>query len=95
MLQGIAPPRGVFGVCDSDRPFGRFRSAQCSARILDHRADQKDAEVEDRASVIRRDEFKTIYALHSTGGAGVALATYRNMAIALARQNDMAPVFVH
>ncbi len=39
--------------------------------------------------------FKTIYAVHRTDGERVALVADRSLAFALARQNDMAPVFVH
>jgi hypothetical protein len=37
----------------------------------------------------------TIYALHDAGGDRLALVRDRDMAFALARQNDMAPVNVH
>jgi hypothetical protein len=37
----------------------------------------------------------TIYALHDAGGDRLALVRDREMAFALARQNDMAPVNVH
>lgn len=39
--------------------------------------------------------FETIYAVHRPNGERVALVADRNLAFALARQNDMAPVFVH
>lgn len=40
--------------------------------------------------------LQTIYALHdATGGDRLALVRDREMAFALARQNDMAPVNVH
>ena len=38
--------------------------------------------------------FETIYAVHRTDGARVALVADRDLAFALARQNDMAPVSV-
>ncbi len=37
----------------------------------------------------------TIYALHEATGDRIALVADREMAFALARQNDMAPVNVH
>jgi hypothetical protein len=37
----------------------------------------------------------TIYALHDSDGAQLALVRDRRLAFALARQNDMAPVSVH
>lgn len=37
----------------------------------------------------------TIYALHHTDGARIALVRDRNLAFMLARQNDFAPVSVH
>ncbi len=37
----------------------------------------------------------TIYALHDATGDRIALVADREMAFALARQNDMAPVNVH
>ena len=39
--------------------------------------------------------FLTIYAVHRPDGARVALVADRALAFELARQNDMAPVFVH
>jgi hypothetical protein len=39
--------------------------------------------------------FQTIYSVHLPDGARVALVADRDLAFALARQNDMAPVFVH
>jgi hypothetical protein len=39
--------------------------------------------------------FETIYALHRPNGDRVALVADRALAFALARQHDMAPVFVH
>jgi hypothetical protein len=39
--------------------------------------------------------LSTIYALHDSDGAQLALVRDRNVAFALARQNDMAPVNVH
>jgi len=39
--------------------------------------------------------LKTIYALHDAGGDRIALVKDRELAFALARQNDMAPVNVH
>lgn len=39
--------------------------------------------------------FDTIYAVHRPNGDRVALVADRNMAFALARQHDMAPVSVH
>ncbi len=40
-------------------------------------------------------DLKTIYAVHDTDGAQIALVADRRMAFILARQNDMAPVNVH
>ena len=39
--------------------------------------------------------FQTIYAVHRPNGERVALVADRNLAFALARQHDMAPVSVH
>ena len=39
--------------------------------------------------------FATIYAVHRPNGDRVALVADRSMAFALARQHDMAPVYVH
>lgn len=39
--------------------------------------------------------LKTLYALHDTDGERLALVRDRQMAYALALQNDMAPVAVH
>ncbi len=39
--------------------------------------------------------IETLYSVHSQDGARVALVADRGMAFALARENDMAPVFVH
>lgn len=39
--------------------------------------------------------FETLYAVHRPDGARLALVADRNLAFALARQNDMAPVSVH
>jgi hypothetical protein len=39
--------------------------------------------------------IETLYSVHSPDGARVALVADRGMAFALARENDMAPVFVH
>jgi hypothetical protein len=39
--------------------------------------------------------IETLYSVHSPDGARVALVADRQMAFALARENDMAPVFVH
>ena len=39
--------------------------------------------------------FDTIYAVHRPNGDRVALVADRNLAFALARQHDMAPVSVH
>ncbi len=39
--------------------------------------------------------FETIYAVHRPNGERLALVADRNLAFALARQNDMAPVSVH
>jgi hypothetical protein len=39
--------------------------------------------------------LKTIYALHDADGDRLALVKDRELAFALARQNDMAPVNVH
>ena len=39
--------------------------------------------------------FETIYSVHRPDGARVALVADRQLAFALARQHDMAPVFVH
>lgn len=39
--------------------------------------------------------LETIYALHDTQGERIALVRNRQMAFALARQNDLAPVNVH
>ncbi|MCP5036103.1 MAG: DUF1150 family protein [Rhodobacteraceae bacterium] len=40
-------------------------------------------------------EQTDLYALHDTDGARLALVAGRQMAFALARQNDYAPVNVH
>lgn len=37
----------------------------------------------------------TVYAVHRTNGERVALVADRDLAFALARQNHMAPVYVH
>lgn len=37
----------------------------------------------------------TLYAVHDTDGARLALVKDRRLAFALARQNDLAPVSVH
>ena len=39
--------------------------------------------------------LETIYALHAADGERLALVANRDMAFALARQNDFAPVTVH
>ena len=39
--------------------------------------------------------FAVIYAVHRPDGERVALVADRNLAFALARQHDMAPVSVH
>ncbi|MBC7737176.1 MAG: DUF1150 family protein [Candidatus Saccharibacteria bacterium] len=39
--------------------------------------------------------FETIYAVHRPNGDRLALVADRNMAFALARHHDMAPVPVH
>lgn len=39
--------------------------------------------------------FETIYAVHRPDGERVALVADRRLAFALAREHDMAPVFVH
>lgn len=39
--------------------------------------------------------FEVIYAVHRPNGDRLALVADRNLAFALARQNDMAPVSVH
>jgi hypothetical protein len=39
--------------------------------------------------------FKTIYAVHRPDGERLALVADRRLAFALAREHDMAPVFVH
>jgi hypothetical protein len=39
--------------------------------------------------------IETLYSVHSPDGARVALVADRQIAFALARENDMAPVFVH
>lgn len=39
--------------------------------------------------------FETIYSVHRPDGARVALVADRRLAFALAREHDMAPVFVH
>ena len=39
--------------------------------------------------------LETIYAVHRTDGACVALVRDRRVAFAVARQNDLAPVHVH
>jgi hypothetical protein len=41
------------------------------------------------------DGMTTIYALHDQNGDRLALVKDRELAFALARQNDMAPVNVH
>lgn len=39
--------------------------------------------------------LETLYAVHTPDGARLALVRDRNLAFALARQNDLAPVNVH
>ena len=39
--------------------------------------------------------IETLYAVHRPDGARVALVADRGLAYALAREHDMAPVFVH
>lgn len=39
--------------------------------------------------------FSTIYAVHRPNGERVALVADRKLAFALAREHDMAPVWVH
>ena len=39
--------------------------------------------------------IETLYSVHRPDGARVALVADRRMAFALAREHDMAPVFVH
>ena len=39
--------------------------------------------------------IETLYAVHRPNGERVALVADRNLAFALARQHDMAPVSVH
>lgn len=39
--------------------------------------------------------FATIYAVHRPNGERVALVADRKLAFALAREHDMAPVWVH
>ena len=39
--------------------------------------------------------FQTLYAVHRPNGDRLALVADRNLAFALARQHDMAPVSVH
>ncbi len=39
--------------------------------------------------------IETLYAVHDSKGAQLALVRDREMAFVLARQNDMAPVAVH
>lgn len=39
--------------------------------------------------------FETIYAVHRPNGERLALVADRNLAFALAREHDMAPVSVH
>ena len=39
--------------------------------------------------------LETLFAVHSPDGARLALVRDKEMAFALARQNDMAPVSVH
>lgn len=41
------------------------------------------------------DGLKVIYSVHSPDGERLALVADRNLAFALARQHDMAPVSVH
>lgn len=38
---------------------------------------------------------ETLYAVHDSEGAPLALVAQRNMAFVLARQNDLTPVSVH
>lgn len=47
-------------------------------------------EIQDQAEGIL-----TLYSVHRPDGARLALVKDRNMAFALARQNDLAPVSVH
>lgn len=53
--------------------------------------------VADLPDDIRRqaEGIETLYALHSESGERLALVKDRNLAFALARQNDLAPVSVH
>ncbi len=39
--------------------------------------------------------IETLYSMHRPDGARVALVADRGLAFALAREHDMAPVFVH
>ena len=53
--------------------------------------------VADLPDEIRREAegIETLYAVHDTDGARLALVRDRDLAFALARQNDLAPVHVH
>lgn len=64
-----------------------------SNRIVYVRAVERDSlpdEVRERL-----DDQDTLYAVHDSDGARLALVTDRNLAFVLARQNDLAPVSVH
>lgn len=53
--------------------------------------------VADLPEEIRREAegVDTLYAVHDTDGERLALVRDRDMAFVLARQNDLAPVYVH
>lgn len=53
--------------------------------------------VADLPDEIRREAegIETLYAVHDTDGARLALVRDRDLAFVLARQNDLAPVHVH
>ncbi len=52
----------------------------------------KDLPADVRAQVLGA---RKLYAVHDAGGERLALVKDRNLAFALARQNDLSPVTVH
>lgn len=57
----------------------------------------REVAVDDLPETLRREVggLKTLYAVHNAEGARLALVRDRQLAFALARQNDFAPVAVH
>lgn len=57
----------------------------------------RQVQVSDLPAEIQRkaEGLETLYALHSESGERLALVRDRNVAFAIARQNDLAPVSAH